>query len=198
MKHLLTIFLIAGLLVGCSAASSLENVTLAAESGGKQASVVATKVPTLEATMENSASGSQPRAVTARPPRMPIAPASTPLQGWQTFRSSALGVAVNYPLDWSVSENDAGVKFTSPQNLVILLQAVTSAGNPSINVQNCATLINSYGQTGTICLDAADFTYRAIFKKPSDGSNTWVILSVVSQVKPTVFYQMFDSVRFAP
>jgi len=208
MKYVLTIFLFAGLLAGCSAASSMENSAQEASPLGNRDIVSETKVPTVETTIKDATSVSEPMLITVRPPMIPIGPVqgtpafpmptSTPLQGWQTFTSTALGVAVDYPMDWSVIENDAGVKFTSSKGQLILLQVDQSYGSPSITGQDCATLINSYGQAGDLCFDAATSAYRAVFKKPAGESTPGLTLSTISQEKPTIFLQMFDSLRFAP
>jgi hypothetical protein len=208
MKYLLTMLLFAGLLAGCSAASSLETATQAAPPGGIDGSVNATKGSAVETTMNDATSVSKPMVITVRPPMIPIAPVqgtpafpvptSTPLEGWQTFTSTALGVAVDYPVDWSVNENDEGAIFTSPQGLTILLQVEKSNRNPSATGQDCSTLINDFGQTGDICFDAATFSYSAVFKKPADESTPWLTLSVISREKPVVFYQMFSSLRSVP
>ena len=49
---------------------------------------------------------------------------SSSSQNWQTFTSSALGVALDYPLDWSAAEEIDGAIFTSPQGRTILLKGV--------------------------------------------------------------------------
>ena len=198
MKYLLTMFLFATMLAGCSAASNMENATQEASPGGNHGIDNATKGSPVEATMEDATSVSKPMAITVRPPMLPIGPASTPLAGWQTFTSTALGVAVDYPMDWSVAENDEGAIFTSPQGLTILLQAYNSNDSSSTAGQDCATLINNYGLTSDICFDAATFRYRAVFKKPVDESTPWLTLSMISREKPTVFDQMFSSLHSLP
>jgi hypothetical protein len=147
---------------------------------------------------KDAPSGSEPMAITVRPPMFPIGSDSTPLPGWQTFTSTAQGVAVNYPLDWSVTENNDGTIFKSPQGLTILLQADNNNADSSSAGQDCTTLINTYGQACDLCFDAAIYSYRAIFKRPVGQSIQWLVLSTISQEKPTVFFQMFNSLHFTP
>jgi hypothetical protein len=130
-------------------------------------------------------------------PEFPV-PTLGPLQGWKTFTSAALGVAVDYPMDWAVTENNPGVSFTSPQGSTILLKVGNSNSSSSTTGQDCTTLINAYGQTGEICFDAAAFRYSAVFKKPAGESTTWLTLSVMSREQPDVFLQMVDSLRPVP
>jgi len=101
-------------------------------------------------------------------------------------------------MDWSAAENNGSVKFTSPQGVTILLEADKDNSSSSASGQDCTSLINTYNQTGDLCFDAAAFRYTGVFKKPADASTGWLILSVISREKPTIFYQMFDSLRPTP
>ena len=210
MRYSLTVFLIATMLAGCSGGPNIESTTQKASAGGTSAALNATPTsPEMaQAITKATTSVSKPMVITVRPPLIPIepiegtpalpVPTPGPIQGWQTFTSSALGVAVDYPTDWSVTENDEGAKFTSPQGVVILLQVDKNKSDSLSTGQDCTTLINSYGQTGELCFDAASSGYNAAFKATADASRAWMTLSVVSPEKPTVFYQMFDSFRFVP
>jgi hypothetical protein len=198
LKKLLLLILLSLVLTGCAYSIPREN-----SSQTPHLSATSTETPE-----PSNLSQQEPRVVTVRPPMIPIGPIQGtpglpvptlgPLPGWQTFSSTALGVAVDYPMDWSISENDAGATFTSQQNITILLKMDKSLTTSSQTGQDCTTLINSYGQSGDLCFEAATFTYRAIFKKPSDASVGWLSLSIISQEKPTVFLQMFDSLRPVP
>jgi hypothetical protein len=101
-------------------------------------------------------------------------------------------------MDWAVTENNPGVSFTSPQGSTILLKVGNSNSSSSTPGQDCATLINAYGQTGEVCFDAATFSYSAVFKKTAGESTAWLTLSVMSREKPDVFLQMVDSLRPVP
>jgi hypothetical protein len=103
-------------------------------------------------------------------------------------------VALDYPQDWVVTENGAGVSFTPPQGSPIVLEGAQS----SPAGQDCPTVINAYGQAGTVCLDAATSRYTAEFKLPPGAPTAWVILTVISQEKPAVFLQMFNTLRPLP
>jgi len=207
MRYLLTMALFAGLLASCSAASSTENVTQEASPVRNGDIASATRVPTSEAPTKDTTSVSNPMAITVNPPKIPIGPVQgTPAfpvnsglpEGWKTFTSQSLGVAVDYPPDWSVNETDTGVQFSSSQGQVIQLQMEQSNDNAASSAQDCATLINSYGQAGNLCFEAATHAYQAVFKKTTDESTPGLILSTISQEKPTVFFQMFTSLRFTP
>lgn len=207
MRYLSMVVLLAALLAGCSAAPSMEKATQTASPGGNRPIASATKSPTAEATMQETTSASKPMIIKVKPPMIPIGPVQGtpafpvpslgPLPGWQTFTSAALKAAVDYPMDWVVTENNPGsASFTSPQGSTILLKAGNS--NSSTTGQDCTTLINAYGQTGEICFDAAAFRYSAVFKKTAGQSTAWLTLSVISREEPAVFLQMVDSLRPGP
>ena len=120
------------------------------------------------------------------------------MAGWQTYTSTALGVAVDYPKDWPVAENGAGASFTSPQGGTIVLEGEQSRPTPSPTGQDCANLINAYGQVAETCFDAAASRYSALFKMPAGAPTAWVVLSTISAEKPVVYLQMFDSLRPLP
>lgn len=199
MKNLMFPILFVLALTGCSAVTPGNN-----PNQPTQPSVSNTQTPT----PAGSTALSEPQVIKVRPPMIPIgpvqgtpglpAPALGPHQGWQTFTSTALGTAVDYPVDWSVAENGAGAKFGSPQGDIILLEREQSNPNSVTTGQACTILTNSYGQTADICFDAATFTYRAVFKKPADASTAWLALSTISREKPTIFLQMFDTLRSVP
>jgi hypothetical protein len=109
-----------------------------------------------------------------------------------------LGVAVDYPKDWSVTGNGAEVSFTAPQGSTIPLEGSASRPDSSPSGQDCPTLINDYKQAGRLCFDAAASRYSAVFEMPAGAPAAWVTLSEISQEKPAVFYQMFKSLRPAP
>jgi hypothetical protein len=208
MRNLITAFVLATMLVSCLPVSGRKNAPQEAAPGVSRGNESATPTPEVERTLEDATSGSKPMVITVRPPMIPIAPAegtpSVPTVGrgpqsdWQTFTSAALGVAVDYPTDWSVTENDKGAVFSSPQGDTIRLTAEKTISGPAAAGQDCVTLINRYGQTGNACYDAASYNYSAAFKQPADAAVPYLILSMTSQEKPAVFYQMFDTLRPAP
>ena len=197
MKKLLISILLGAFLTGCGAVANVENVKKAPATGNQGNPQPAIKSPMSEtASPQPAGPGSKGLVITVRPPMVPIAPVSGsgPAQGWQTFTSTALGVAVDYPSSWSAVEQADGVLFTSPGGATIRLQK-DSSSNPPAEGQDCSTLINTYGQTGRLCVDTARSHYSAVFQKAGAGSTAWLSLSTVSSEKPTVFYQMFDSLR---
>jgi hypothetical protein len=130
-------------------------------------------------------------------------PPSTPdlasAQDWQTFTSSALGIALDYPSDWSVSEEVDGVLFTSPQGATILLNVVeTDSENDETRIgnQRCTSRTNLYGLTADICVGNSSFTYTAtITLQLADGSTQGLSLSTKTRTTGDVFEEMFNSVR---
>ena len=194
MKNLLAFLMICLTLAGCSPAPHADP-------------------PAKEAVAEGPSSLSRSLAVTVRPPAIPIGPVqgnpafpvSTPtpffLKGWQTFSSSNLGVAIDYPPDWSVTEQADGAIFTSPQGAQILLQStpVNNAGN-GINNSNgqCTNLINSYGLTAEICFDTASKVYSAEFNIKSAGDSTQLLtLSTSNHEALETYKEMLNSLRLA-
>jgi hypothetical protein len=164
---------------------------------------------------EEATTSSAPLAVTVRPPAIFFGPVqstppgfvvstSTPIahEGWETFSSPALGIAVDYPSDWSVSQQTDRVTFTSPQGSVILLQIVTVNGNNdqvTDGNQDCTTLINSYGLTADVCSDITTSTYSAKFKLEStDGSTRWLTLSTINHEALDTYKVMLSSARRIP
>lgn len=128
----------------------------------------------------------------------PFTPSSPSTENWQTFISS-LGIAVDYPLDWSVAEETDGTIFTSPQGTTISLQAVNAlhdSNETRIGNQRCTSRTNPYGLTAEICVANSSFLYTATFTLPLiDGSTAWVTLSTKTRTTGDVFEGMFSSVR---
>jgi hypothetical protein len=119
-------------------------------------------------------------------------------EGWQTFSSPTLGVAVDYPSNWSVSEQTDSATFTSPEGLTILLKMVkTNSGNNEtmLGNQRCTSRTNAYNLTADICVDTASFSYSAKFNLPGDGTKQWLTLITTTRATGTIFETMFDSLR---
>jgi hypothetical protein len=204
MKNLLTIVLVGFLIAGCSPAPNAQ-----ADARNHPASL-ATGIPATETGgAGGSTSSSNPLAITVRPPAIllgpiqgtPVIPVSTPtpvmLAGWQTFTSPALGVAVDYPGDWSASENADGIAFTSPQGLTVRMQA-NGADGSQMNSKggDCSTLINSYSETVEVCVDSSLDIYSASINLPSaEGDAREVILSTTGRTALDIYKGMLDSLR---
>jgi hypothetical protein len=196
------LFVIAALLAGCSAASNQKTATPVASPGINHPAVTATGAPTLEANMPSATSTAEAAkagGIKVNPPKLPVVRVPrAPAAGWETFTSTVLQVAVDYPKDWSVTENGAGASFTSPQGTIIMLEGAQSRPTASPAGQDCSTVINAYGQAAETCFDAAASRYSAVFKMPAGSPTAWVVLSTISAEKPVVYLQMFDSLRPVP
>ncbi len=153
--------------------------------------------------------GSMPLAVTVRPPAILIGPGTgtlpasiqtpTPfsISGWSTFTSLALGVAVNYPPDWSVTVQPAGASFLSPQGAQVLL-AEKPGGENNSTAQGCNSLANAYGLTALICSDASTGLYSASFTiQRGDGTAQQVILSTTDRAALDTYKGMLSSLHAA-
>jgi hypothetical protein len=194
MRALLITLTLAGLLAGCAPAEQPAAPAVDATSAVASATPLAGS---------SSSAGAAPMIVTVKPPILPVAPlagASTPMPGWQTFQSAALRVAVDYPVDWTTKEQTAGVTFTSPDGATILLQLernmqIAGSSSSAQTGSDCTTVTNSYGVTAALCFDKAASRYTALVQQPGDATAIWLRLSTVSQQRPAVFFQMFDTLR---
>jgi hypothetical protein len=200
------LFVVAALLAGCSAAPGLKTATPAASPGIDHPTLTATGVPGVGATMPAAtatAEAVKAGVIKVNPPKLPVGPVPggpppTLAAGWQTYTSPALGVAVDYPKDWAVTENGAGASFTSPQGVTIALEGGQVRPTASPAGQDCSDVINTNGRTAETCFDAAASRYSALFKMPAGAATAWVVLSTISKEKPVVYLQMFDSLRPLP
>jgi hypothetical protein len=190
MKTMVSIILIGLILVGCSPA------------------ILTTAKPaiTQKAVTEETSSSSKPSfSMTAGPPAILLVPGKgnpadsfptpTPitLKGWQTFTSAALHIALNYPSDWSVTEQTNGATFASPSGAIISLQTFipndANAGN-----QQCTSLITAYGQTANICVKAG--RYSAEFNlQLADGSSESLLIFTNQSEALDVYKEMITSLR---
>jgi hypothetical protein len=196
------LFVVAALLAGCSAAPGLKTATPAASPGIDHPTLTATGVPGVGATMPAAtatAEAVKAGGIKVNPPKLPVEPVPGTLPaGWQTYTSLALGLAVAYPADWTVTENGAGASFTSPQGVTIALEGGQVRPTASPAGLDCSDVINTNGRTAETCFDAAASRYSALFKMPAGAPTAWVVLSTISKEKPVVYLQMFDSLRPLP
>ncbi len=192
---LATLFIL--LTAGCAASSPRIDSTTSAQNG-----VTAEATATL-------VSG----AIIVRPPSIFVGPAPgtasangvSPLptvlpEGWQTLTSSLLGVALDYPSDWSVANNESEtITFTSPQGAEIQMQTFkTNSDNQDAEAehQQCITLINSYGLSVNSCIDDNTHMYRAKFDlKSKNDLNQQVLLSTMNPEALSVYKHMLNSLR---
>jgi hypothetical protein len=213
MRYFLTLILIGMVLAGCSStprADQQEGSSNSA-SGNPDIASIAPEGKVTDAT--NEADSSSPDIVmTVNSPAIQLTPiqgntstSSTPVplstENWQTYKNAALGIAVDYPPDWSITEQSDGAIFTSPVNTTILLkQESTNQDSNEIRIGNtrCTSRMNSNNLTAEVCVDTASFTYTAKFTLPfADGSTRWLTLSTKTRTTGDVFEVMFNSVRLA-
>jgi hypothetical protein len=165
-------------------------VTSEATSASTPPAVGANRSPIpLQAIQGNSVS---PAATTT-----PISPIST--NGWKTFTIASYSAAVDYPPDWSISDQADGAVFTSPAGATIQLELVRAAGGDEflqVN-QRCISRTNPYSLTASICVvGGSSFSYDAAFTlKMSDGSMEVLGLSTTARDTVAVFDAMVNSVR---
>ena len=118
---------------------------------------------------------------------------------WQTFTNNALGVAVDYPVDWSVTEERDGAIFTSPQGTTIAMHAANAAPDNNetrMGNQRCTSRTNPYGLTADICVGNSSFLYTATFTfQLGNGSTRWLTLLTRTRTTGDVFEGMFNSLR---
>jgi hypothetical protein len=224
MRYLFLIIFLTCILAGCSSISTpqfSQIPTLSAEAPGGGSTImtppsqaIPTKAspaqsspaqpsPTQPAQAQPSASktpasteppGSQPGAITVNPPKLPVEQATTPLAGWQTYTSPAMGVTLDYPTDWSLVEQNGSIIFTSPQGAEIVLQEVNTSEVPDNNNQQCTIIINAYGLSINTCYDATNGVYSA-YMQPKTGSAQQIMIKTTSVAALPVYTQMLSSLR---
>ena len=129
--------------------------------------------------------------------------------GYQTFVSSRLGVAVDYPEGWTASEQPSGATFKSPEGMPVHLMPIeqeTAGDQPGNDMPEwlpntrCSTSTNAHGITALVCLDTISRTYTAGFavKPPGEGASRRFSLSAGLRVGHAIFSAMLASIRPAP
>jgi hypothetical protein len=209
MKYMLTFSFLGIVIVGCSSQPNVDaSVTETTQSNPD----IATIAPEGRLT-EEAPTG---QADSALPVMTPNAPPIllTPIQGndttspasdslstehWQTFTSSALGVSLKYPADWSAVEETNGVIFTSTNGTTIQMKVDTSSvSNDEFRIANqyCTSRTNQHNLTAEICADRISFLYTAKFNlQKADGSTEWLTLSTKNRATGEVFEAMFNSLQ---
>ena len=122
-------------------------------------------------------------------------------EAWKTFTSSSLGVALDYPSDWKLTEGLEGATFTAPNGGTIELKP-GAAGVRSNEIktgnQRCVSRINPHDLSAEVCVSTASFFYTANFNLPNaEGTMQRVILLTQTRIVAEVFEAMFNSVRLA-
>lgn len=197
MQYLLTLTLLAIVITGCSSRSNTGKPDIADVAPEGRLTEVA---PT-EAASSLPVTTANPTAIPLKPMRgnTPAPSTTIPTGNWQTFTSTALGVTVNYPPDWSVSEETGAVIFTSPKGATIQLKPdTTNRSNKGFKTGNqyCTSRANEHGQTAEVCVDRASFTYSARFAiQKADSSIQQVTLTTKTRTAGEVFEAMFNSLQ---
>lgn len=112
-------------------------------------------------------------------------------------------VAVDYPPDWSVSEQENGVSFTSPSGVLIQLVKIETGGlspeeflkeNQLPNTR-CSTSMDSYGIKVLVCFDTISDSYSANFIMTlSQGTPQLLSMVMLRKGDLKVFDKMVRSV----
>jgi hypothetical protein len=209
MKYLASLILLGMVIAGCSAQPSASESAKDVHPDNPDIANVAPEGRTIEEVPPSDTGPSLP-VVTANSPPILLTPIqgntpepstedAAPRGNWQTFISTALGVTVSYPPDWSVAEETNGALFTSPNGAQIELKADTANTNNKefkIGNQYCTSRTNEHGQVADICVDNAAFIYTAKFSlQKADGSTQWVTLMTKTRTVGKVFETMFNSLQ---
>ncbi len=143
------------------------------------------------------------------PAKGPAGPAKDEV-GRVTFVSRSLGVALDHPSDWTVSEQASEAIFRSPQGVVIRLAQIASASSSAAVAASddasleglpntrCSSLTNTHGVEFRTCLDTISRSYTSEFVLGSEGSARRLSLSMARRLDLQVFNALVASVRPAP
>ena len=161
-----------------------------------------------ETCLSEDANARQQPNVTVSPPMNPneVTVSSIPLSadGWKTFRSTKLHVALDYPPDWAVKEYETGASFTPAQGAGIQLDLIGTGDLSAEDFLNenqipharCSSSTNTYGVTVRNCLDTLSGSRIAYFiLKPPQGAARLLSLTILRRGNLKVFQTMVDSVR---
>jgi hypothetical protein len=139
----------------------------------------------------------------------PAGPAKSE-DGRVTFVSRSLGVALDHPSDWTVSEQASVATFRSPQGITIRLAEIANASSPAAEAARddaslerlpntrCSSLSNAHGVEFRTCLDTISRSYTSEFVLGSEGSARRLSLSMARRLDMQVFNALIASVRPAP
>jgi len=209
MKYLLSLALLGMMIAGCAAQPNTDESAQEVSPNNPDIANRAPEDRSIEEATPGEAVSSLPVMTVNSPPiRLTPIQGNTPepsdehsasSENWQTFTSSTLGVAVNYPPDWSAAEEASSVTFTSPSGATIQLKTDTAnTTNKEFKVGNqyCTSRTNEHGQTADVCVDNAAFIYTAKFSlQKADGSTQWVTLMTKTRSAGEVFEMMINSLQ---
>ena len=143
---------------------------------------------------------------TSGTPKVTPSPAA-PMPGeGKTYINSQWKVAVDYPPEWSVREQAAGVVFTSPQGAQILLAAVETGGlapqdyldETLLPNTRCTSGTNAHGVAVRACFDTISFSYTTYLILKPAGAERLLSLSTGARATLQMFNTMTASARPAP
>ena len=211
MRYALTLVLTGIVLAACSSVpnANKQQGTSSALPNNLDLASIAPEGKVTDDGAPNEADSSSPIiAMTVNSPAIQLAPiqgntstSSTPVplstENWQTYKNAALGIAVDYPTDWAITEQGDGAIFSSPANTTIQLKITTTNSNEiRIVNQRCLSQTNAYNMTVDTCVENSPFSYTAKFSiKSLNGSAQWLNLMTTARDTATVFHAMFNSVR---
>jgi hypothetical protein len=145
-------------------------------------------------------------STTERAPASPTAgPTATPQEGWRTYTSNLLQIAVDYPTGWQIREDASGVTFTSPQgSSITLMQVQTADQSPQDYLNNtdlpntrCTKGANQHGFSPQVCFDTISGSTMANFIIGNGASKLAALVMGRNGDKP-VFDHMVMSLRLVP
>jgi hypothetical protein len=200
MRKIFALFLLGALFAGCSSPQTTEenrNIASIATNEGKITEESVTEAPgAIVMTANPTPLMLTPIQVNSPSPK--TTPKPSMKSGWETFTSITLGISVDYPLDWTATEQTDGVIFASPQGATIQLKPVKTRSDNNetrIGNQRCTLRTNNFGLAADICVDSASFNYSATFTLPSGSAVQWLALITATRSAGAVFEEMFNSVR---
>ena len=130
---------------------------------------------------------------------------TTPDEGWKTYTSTLLDIAVDYPQDLQVKEDLSGVTFSSTDGSSIkLLQVQTGDLSAQVYLNNsdlpnmrCTMSANLYGLRSQVCFDTISFSTTANFII-ENGASKLVALVMGRDGNKPVFDRMAMTLRSIP
>jgi hypothetical protein len=166
--------------------------------------------PEVTPTATNSPTSKSQTAIpigTSGPPQP--TPTSQPAQstsGWQQYTNANMGVSIAYPTDWSATENNSEVTFTSPSGDVIQLDQIQAndlspqdfLDQNQLPNTRCSSGKNPKGIQYRSCFDTIAFSTSAylVINTPQ-GSPKYFTLSTFARGDLDIFNAMLASFKAA-
>jgi hypothetical protein len=143
-----------------------------------------------------------PTGTTSSPQSTPTSQPSQLTAGWQQYTNANMGISIAYPTNWTVTENNSAVTFTSPSGDVIQLDQI-QANNLSpqdfldqnqLPNTRCSSGKNPQGVQYRSCFDTIAFSTSAylVVNAPL-GSPKYFTLSTLARGELNVFNSMLSS-----